>query len=600
MFIRKILSLFDARQRREAVVILFVMLVISALEAIGIGAIIPLMTALVEPAKIQQITWLHRLYLWAAPSSYNAFVVYLSLSLLALVLAKNLIIGLSYRRQYRFVFAIQNTLSNRLLSAYLGAPYQYFLGRNTAELLKNIQGEIPAFVSSVLIPALMLLSESVITVAVLGLLLVINAPLTLLIGTFLGLSLAAIFFLTRRRTDHFGKQRRDALSASFTLATKALSAVKDIKVLGREGVLAAEYHVANRRYSDAMAYQATIAAMPRLAIEVLAFIALISILMYTIVLHTAVVGALPLMALFAMAAIRLIPSFNRIFMSVLQLRYYTHTVNTIHNAFAEVGAVSGDTPLRGACPLVFADTIELRHITYTYPGAATAALKDVSLTISKGRAVGLVGPSGSGKTTLVDILLGLLEDHGGEIRIDGQVIDRANVGEWRSHVGYVPQQIYLADDTVAANIAFGIAPDRIDFDAVARAAEIASLSAFIDDLPEGLRTEIGERGVRLSGGQRQRIGIARALYHDPEVLIMDEATSALDGLTEYEITSDIERLSASKTLIVIAHRLTTVERCDVLYLLERGRITASGTYAQLVHSHPYFFKLAGRQQRTGA
>lgn len=596
MFIRKILSLFDARQRREAVVILFVMLVISVLEAIGIGAIIPLMTALVEPAKIQQIAWLHRLYLWAAPSSYDAFVVYLSLALLALVLAKNLIIGLSYRRQYRFVFDIQNTLSNRLLSAYLGAPYQYFLGRNTAELLKNIQGEIPAFVSSVLIPALMLLSESVITVAVLGLLLVINAPLTLLIGTFLSLSLAAIFFLTRRRTDHFGKQRRDALSASFTLATKALSAVKDIKVLGREGTLAAEYHVANRRYSDAMAYQATIAAMPRLAIEVLAFIALISILMYTIVLHTAVVGALPLMALFAMAAIRLIPSFNRIFIAIFQLRYYTHTVNVVHNAFEEVRGARPDMPLQASQPVVFARSIELRHVTYQYPGAAAPALRDVSLTVSKGKAIGLVGPSGSGKTTLVDILLGLLEGYEGEVRVDGTVINPLNIGAWRAHIGYVPQQIYLADDTIAANVAFGIAPDRIDFDAVARAAEIASLSPFIDSLPEGLRTEIGERGVRLSGGQRQRIGIARALYHNPEVLIMDEATSALDGLTEYEITSDIEHLSASKTLIVIAHRLTTVERCDQLYLLEQGRISASGTYGQLARSHSYFFRSPARGQ----
>lgn len=600
VFLKKLLSLFDARQKREAMLILLVMLVISVLEAIGIGAIIPLMTVLVEPGKIQRVAWLHRLYLWAAPSSYDTFVVYLSLAMLVLVLAKNLVIGLSYRRQYRFVFDIQNTLSNRLLTAYLSAPYEYFLRRNTAELLKNIQGEIPAFVTCIMIPALMLLSELVITVAVVGLLLAINATLTVLIGAFLSLSLAAIFFFTRRRTDYFGQQRKEALSASFMLATKALSAVKDIKVLGREDVLASEYRVANRRYSDAMAYQATISAMPRLAIEVLAFIALTTILLYTIMLHSAVVWALPLMALFAMAAIRLIPSFNRIFMSILQLRYYTHTVNVIHNAFKEVSTTRPHIPLRAARPLVFSDVIELKHITYRYPGADAPTLRDVSITIGKGKAIGLVGPSGAGKTTLVDILLGLLDGYEGEVRVDHEIIDCLNVGAWRSRIGYVPQQIYLADDTIAANIALGVAPEKIDLRAVVKAAEIARLSGFIDSLPEGLQTEIGERGIRLSGGQRQRIGIARALYHDPEVLVMDEATSALDGLTEFEITSDIEHLSVSKTLVVIAHRLTTVEHCDLLYLLERGRITASGTYGQLARSHPYFFKLAERQKRTGA
>ncbi|MHB1953616.1 MAG: ABC transporter ATP-binding protein [Sulfobacillus sp.] len=599
-YAKKILSLFDARQRREAVFIFFVMLLISVLEAVGIGAIIPLMTALVEPAKIERVPWLHDLYARMAPSSYDEFVVYLSLAMLVLVLAKNLVIGLSYRRQYRFVFEVQNTLSNRLLGAYLAAPYPYFLGRNTAELLKNIQAEIPAFVTNILIPALMLLSESVITIAVLGLLLAINATLTLLLGGFLGLSLSAIFLLTRRRTDRFGRQRKDALTASFRLAAKVLSAVKDIKVLGREEALAAEYRAASRRYSDAMAYQATISAMPRLAIEVLAFIALITILMYNVVRHVAVAGALPLMALFAMAAIRLIPSFNRLFMSVLTLRYYTHTVNVIHAAFEDVGEPPPATGKHPTAPLVFSDCIEVRRITYRYPGATKPALNDISLTVARGQTIGLVGPSGAGKTTLVDILLGLLEGYEGEVRVDGQVMDRSNVVAWRSRIGYVPQQIYLSDDTVVANIAFGVPTDRIDPAAVARAAEIASLSAFIQGLPDGLNTQIGERGIRLSGGQRQRIGIARALYHDPEILILDEATSALDGPTEQEITADIERLSASKTLIVIAHRLTTVERCDLLYLLERGRITASGSYGQLARSHTYFFGFSEREQRTGA
>lgn len=592
--LKKVLSLLDARQKRQVVVMGFNMLLISVLEAIGIGAIIPLMTVLAEPKRIQSIGWLRRIYQVLNPSSYSQFVVYLALAMLGLVLIKNLVIGLSYRRQYRFAFNVQKTISVRLLSAYLTAPYQYFLKRNTAELLKNIQGEIPIFVSFILIPGLMLVSEGVITVTVLGLLLMVNATLTIMISLFLTLSLALIFYVVRRRTDRIGLQRKESLSESYKIATKALSSVKDIKVLGQQQAMADEYEVASRRYSESMAYQTTLSAMPRLTVETLAFIALITILLYSVEARAGVGGALPLMALFAMAAVRLIPSFNRIFMSVLQLRYYTHTLNVIHHAFDEVRQISDRPRTVEVRPISFREKIELRGVTYSYPGSEEPTLRDVNLVIEKGKAIGLVGLSGSGKTTLVDILLGLLEDYSGEIRVDGRLIDRGAPVTWEHGIGYVPQQTYLADDSIAANVAFGVPPSDIDMEAVKRAIEVAQLSEFVSTLPNGLMTEIGERGIRFSGGQRQRLGIARALYHNPGVLVMDEATSALDGLTEWEITSAIERLSGSKTLIVIAHRLTTVERCDTLYLLEGGRITASGTYSQLAQHSAHFRKLTSK------
>ena len=600
MYFRKLLSLLDRQQKREATLILVVMLVISVLEAIGIGAVIPLMTALAEPKRIPQIPWLNRIYLWSAPSTYGEFVVYLSLGMLVLVLIKNFVIGLSYRRQYRFVYDVQNALSNRLLTAYLYAPYQYFLRRNTAELLKNVQAEIPAFSSWILIPGLMFLSEAVITLTILGLLLIINATLTIVIGAFLSTSLTAIFYLLRRRTDRFGRQRKEALSDSFRLATNALSAMKDIKVLGRQKALVDDYAAASRRYNDSMVYQATMSAMPRLTVEVLAFIAIVTILLYSVASHAAIGTALPLMALFAMAAMRLIPSFNRMFMSSIQLRYHTHTLDAIHNAFEEVRGNSEQEVIKASGPMAFRDRIEILDVNYSYPGRDGApAVADVSMVIEKGKSIGLVGPSGSGKTTLVDILLGLLDGYGGEIRVDGQLIGRENIGSWQRQIGYIPQQIYLADSTIAANIAFGVPPANIDLASVERAVEIAQLSEFVAALPQGLRTEIGERGIRLSGGQRQRIGIARALYHNPEVLVMDEATSALDGVTEREITRDIEQLSGSKTLIIIAHRLTTVERCDMLYLLEKGRITGSGTYSDLARNNAYFLKLFSKQRFGG-
>lgn len=600
MFLTKLLSLFDRRQKRQAVLILLIMMVISTLEAIGIGAVIPLMTALAEPKKIPEIPWLHRIYVWSAPSTYSEFVVFLSLSMLVLVLIKNLVIGLSYRRQYRFVYEVQNALSNRLLTAYLHAPYQYFLRRNTAELLKNIQAEIPAFSSWILIPGLMFLSESVITLTILALLLIINATLTIVIGVFLSASLTAIFYLLRRRTDRFGRQRRVALSDSFRLATNALSAMKDIKVLGRQKALLDDYAEASRRYNDSMVYQTTMSAMPRLTVEVLAFIALVTILLYSVASHTAIGTALPLMALFAMAAMRLVPSFNRIFMSSIQLRYHTHTLDAIHNAFEEVKGNSEKETIEVSGPMKFGDKIEIINVNYSYPRQDGApAVTDVSMVIEKGKSIGLVGPSGSGKTTLVDILLGLLDGYGGEIRVDGQLIGRGNIGSWQRQIGYIPQQIYLSDNTIAANIAFGVPLASIDLASVERAAEIAQLSEFVSTLPQGLGTEIGERGIRLSGGQRQRIGIARALYHNPEVLVMDEATSALDGVTEGEITRDIEQLSGSKTLIIIAHRLTTVERCDKVYLMERGKITGSGTYSDLARNNAYFLKLFSKQPVGG-
>ncbi|MHB8253928.1 MAG: ABC transporter ATP-binding protein [Acidiferrobacter sp.] len=438
----------------------------------------------------------------------------------------------------------------------------------------------------VLLPGLQLVSESVVSLAVLGLLMIVNAGLTLSVGGVLAVAFWLIFRATRARNERLGQERQQALTRMFRCAATGLSAIKDLTVLGRQSTLVAEHGEATRQYSEVSAAQLVTVHMPRLAVEGLAFAGLIGILLYSELILKQPQAAIPLMAMYAMAVFRLMPSFTKILNAAMSIRYNRATIRILAAALADIDEAER-AQLSGQ-PVSFDREIRLRGFSYSYPGGTSKALDAIDVRIAKGTTVGFVGPSGAGKSTLADVVLGLLSGDGEGVLVDGVPLNPQTVAAWRQLIGYVPQQIYLADDTIAANVAFGVARDQIDIGAVTRALETAQLAGFIAELPDGLETEIGESGVRLSGGQRQRLGIARALYHDPEILVLDEATSSLDGPTETEVTAAIARLAGQKTMIVIAHRLTTIACCDQVVLLEEGRITAAGLFVDLVQTYKFF------------
>ena len=571
-------------ERREAIRIFAWMVVTSGFEMLGVGVVLPVAMFLVDPRHIMAIPAVRVVEGFLGISSGRDFAVALALMLLLVIGAKAVVVSRGYRRQFGFLYRLQKDLADRLLAGYMAAPYAFHLERNSTDLLKNVRGEIPILTDGVLLPGLQLVSELVVSFAVFVLLMAVSPGLTLTIGVVLGAAFVIVFRATRARSERLGRARQDALALMFRHAAMGLSAIKDLTVLDRQDRLLSQHEQATRRYSEASAAQMVTAHMPRLAIEGLAFAGLIGILLYAEWILRQPQAAIPLMAMYAMAVFRLMPSLTKMLNAAMSIRFNRATIAIVAQALTEVAPAADDGVFAA---LSFSREITLRGFSYSYPGSGRQALAGVDLTIAKGSSVAFVGPSGAGKSTLADVLLGLLQGNG-DVLVDGEPLGLGAMKAWRRQIGYVPQQVYLADDTVAANVAFGVAEDEIDRKAVVRALKTAQLMHFVAELPDGIDTEVGDRGARLSGGQRQRLGIARALYHDPAILVLDEATSALDGPTEADLTAAITALAGHKTLIVIAHRLSTVACCDQVVLLEGGRVMARGAFAELARQHAFF------------
>lgn len=573
------------------------MITISCLEIAGIGAIFPLMVVMVDPDSVDRLPLAPEILRWLGPTSQVSLVLLIASGLLGLIVIKAVVTTLIYRWQFRFAYDIQKTLSTRLLRTYLFAPYSFHLNRNTAEMLKNIQSEIPALANGVLIPSLQILGESIVFLAIVIFLGAVNPALTIVMALVLAATIPTVLLLTRRQAERHAAQRRRAVGEMYRVASAGLSGFKDLKVLGRQNTFVKRYEESCQDYCQSNAHIMLMGQLPRLVLEVLIFVGLLAVLSYAVYTTGETKSALPLLALYAVAAARLLPSLNKIVSGVMQIRYYRSLLDMLPQILGNVGWATAPADNGLSLGLPFKRDIKISDLSYCYPGAAVKALDNVSLTIPKGKTIALVGPSGAGKTTLADVILGLLDSYQGRVLIDGVELSTANIRLWQNRVGYVPQNVYLADDTLLSNVAFGVPTEEIDLPAAQRAIEVAQLSDVVSSLPQKLETVIGERGIKLSGGQRQRIGIARALYREPEVLMMDEATSALDGLTEQEISQEIELLAGQRTIIIIAHRLSTIQKCDMIFVLEGGRLTGSGTYDELVSRNAFFTKVATAERQ---
>jgi ABC-type multidrug transport system fused ATPase/permease subunit len=467
-----------------------------------------------------------------------------------------------------------------LFENYLRQPYVFHLERNSAQLIRNAVTEVNQFTFNVFLPLLLLMTESFVLLGLSVLVIAVEPVGTAIVGTVLGLASWGFYGSTRARMKRRGVDRQIHEGLRLQHLQQGLGGAKEVKLFGREEDFLSQYREHNERSSRVTQYQVTLQLLPRLWLEVLAVTALALLVVTMLGQGRRMDEIVPALGLFAAVAFRVMPSANRALNAIQGLRYGSPVIEVLQQELAlPTEAPPPPDSRRGS--LALRDAIELDDVSFTYPTGATPSIQSLSMLVRRGETVGVTGPSGSGKSTLVDLVLGLLTPNNGTIAVDGADIQR-DMRRWQDQIGYVPQQVYLTDDTLRRNVAFGVRERDIDAAAVQRALGAAQLEEFVESLPAGVETLVGERGVRLSGGQRQRIGIARALYHDPNVLVLDEATSALDQVTEQGVMNAVMALHGSKTILIVAHRLSTVTRCDRLYRLEGGRLAASGRPDELL------------------
>jgi ABC-type multidrug transport system fused ATPase/permease subunit len=589
---RKLFTLFDRTERRRFWILTGVMLLVAASEIAGISAVLMLLNVLSAPGMIQTNGVLSSAYESLGFESPFKFQIALALTVMVVVMTGLAIKALGTYATIRFSTMRGYTISTRLLSAYLSQPYPWFLDRNSAELEKNVLVEVDGLVQRVILPSLRLVSNSLLVVAILAFLMLVDPLVTLFCGGVLGLGYGLIYLRFRGKLQRLGATMMDAFENRFLVAQEATGGIKDVKLMGLEATYVNSYSAAARTAAQSGATMGVMSELPRFVLEAITFGTMLALILLMLLKSGGnVTEIVPTLGVIAFSTMRLLPSLQQIYHSLVSIRGATTILDAIVSDFASTPARPLVEPGAGQV-LKLEKELELAQVSFAYAQSDRPTLRGVDLVIPARTTVGIVGGTGAGKTTLVDLILGLLSPDDGTMRVDGVDLGPGNLRSWQKTLGYVPQAIYLTDETIASNIAFGVPKDEIDMAAVERAARIAALHDFVlSELPQGYDTYVGERGVRLSGGQRQRIGIARALYRDPTLLIMDEATSALDNITERVVMEAVDRIRADKTIILIAHRLTTVKTCDTIFLMDRGRLLAQGSYDELLAGNEVFRRM---------
>lgn len=598
-FLFKLNDLLEKKERKDFFKVLFVDLAMGVFQAIGILSILPFMSMVLDPTVVESNEQLIYFYDLFNFSSLNMFMFTLGILVLLLLLVGNIISVLSIRLKTKFVWDLNYRISTSLLGKYLSLPYSYFLNHNSADLGKNILSETDQLTGGFLMAVLNIVEGGVIATVLFFMLIIVNPVMTLITLALLGSIYVLIYLIFSKKLKSAGKQRIEKNRARYKSVGEALGGIKFTKVLGKEEYFLENYSKHSREFFDLQSWFQVIGKTPKFIMEIVAFGGVLGLVLYFIYTDQMTNELIPLIGLFAFAGYRLMPALQSIYDSFTQFRFYRPVLNKIHYDMTEggLGDVEIDLKEGSAKKIKFKKDIHLEDVSFSYDGNRKKVLEDIDMEIDKDMSVGIVGTTGSGKTTLVDIILGLLTPTEGSIYVDGNKITKDNVRNWQANLGYVPQDIFLCDDSITKNIAFGYSDEEIDMVQVKRVAKMANISKFIEEeLPEGYDTVIGERGVRLSGGQRQRIGIARALYHNPEVLVFDEATSSLDNVTERSVLKAIESVSKLKTMIVIAHRLTTVKNCNIVYLIDKGRIIDKGKYEELEERNEKFKEMVGVQR----
>ncbi|MCH8539323.1 MAG: ABC transporter ATP-binding protein/permease [Opitutales bacterium] len=579
---RQIYDLLTPVERRRALILLGMILVMALLDMIGIASIMPFIAVLSNPEAVQDSPYLSWLFAFFGFSDPQMFLIFLGVVFLFFLISSLAFKALTMYALLSFSNMRSYSIACRLVEGYLHQPYEWFLNRHSGNLSKNILSEVDLAVKGAIVPSVQIVANVVVALAIITLLLLANPLLAGLVALGIGTLYGSFYVVIRMYLSRIGERRAKANALRFKLVQETFSAIKHIKLRGLEDLMGQRFILPARKFARAVALSQVLGKTPRYLFEAIAFGGILAITLALYLIEGNLQDRLSVLGLFAFAGYRLMPVFQQIFKDLTSLRFSGTALETLHKDIMEIKIKTKPKPEGPLDKITFQQEIRLENISYAYPGTDQTAIQNIALTIPYRSTIGLKGKTGSGKTTLINVILGLLHPpHTGTLYVDDQSLDTSNLRAWQKIIGYVPQDIVLVDDTVAANIAFGVPPKAIDQQAVKKAAEMARIHDFVaNELRDGYQTIIGERGIRLSGGQIQRLGIARALYHNPEVLIFDEATSALDQETETEVMKTIETLGGKKTIVLIAHRLQTLVKCEKIYRLDKGKLSEdSNIYA---------------------
>jgi ATP-binding cassette subfamily C protein len=584
--LRKAIYFLAAEQRRAWLGLVPLGVATAAMEAVGAAAVFALISLIDKPTELEAIPLVAALADVTVGWGFNPIISFAAL-VGCFYLAKNALRLFEVYSRERCAAASEASIATRLLHRYLTAPYVYHLRRNSAELIRNTTHSAATVSQVVLLSATAALSEALVVLGILAVVIHSAPTVALMTGAVVAATMVATLRLTQSAHTRWGGRTHRLNGAIMQSLQQSLGGVKEVKVLGREDFFTSAFARRRMELSAIQARRGVLAVAPRLLVETLFVCGVVAVI---IALHGSTQSELvPLLGLFAYAGLRILPSLHWIVYYQNNLRFGAAPLDEVHRDWLDLADFND--PEHTEDRLTFQDQISLQNVSYSYAGAQGIALEDVDLVIRRGESVGIVGETGAGKSTLVDLILGLLKPTRGSILVDGcDIADR--LSSWQRQIGYVPQSIYLMDDTICRNIAFGVEDADIDRERVAAAVRMAQIEEFIESLPAGLDTVVGERGVRMSGGQRQRVAVARALYNDPEVLVFDEATAALDSQTEHELTREIQSLQRKKTLVIIAHRLDTVRHCDRLIFLKQGRVIDVAPFDELRARNAAFRQLA--------
>lgn len=570
--IQQMRYIFDRGQKIQLVFLLFVVIFTTFVELVGVTALMPIIEVMMDPGCIRTTPYLNFIYQLFDFHSAVSFLIFLSAALIGIYWIKNILIALSYNLQYKFTFSNQKKIAYKMLECYLLQPYYFHLSNNSAELIRSINTDIVMMFQGIL-SMLQFLAEILVCLVLGGYLLFKDPQITLIIVAFL--LLFVIFFTKKFKSylSYIGEEDRKYAEGIVKWLQQSFGGLKETKIMHREKFFLDKFWGEYNQWADLEKNYRNLQMIPKPIMETLCITAIMLAIILKLLNGAEITSFLTTISAFAVAAFRLLPSFNRItgYVSVIIFNY--PAFEAAYNDLKKIEEVSGtgyDAIADEKNVLFMNECIRIKNLSYKYPAGEGFVLRNINVEIPKNKSVALIGPSGAGKTTLADLILGALEPTEGSVFIDG-VNAFEHLSAWQKNVGYIPQSIYLMDDTIRNNIIYGAETD-VDDERLMRAVEEAQLKEFIESLSEGLETEVGERGVRLSGGQRQRIGIARALYSNPQVLVLDEATSALDNDTEKAVMEAIDSLAGTKTLIIIAHRLSTVENCDIKYEVRDGKV----------------------------
>lgn len=572
--VKKLRYVFDRKDKIKLVGLAILMVIGSVLELLAVAVFNPFIEVLMQTSSIEDDSFLKLFFTHIHLNGIEQYLVVLSALIAVIYLVKNIYLSFLQNVILSFSYTTRMNLATRLLTTYMNEPYTFHLSKNIAEMQRCLQSDTSQFMS-LINSCLQLTVEMVTCLALAAYLFHTSHSITVVIGVLLLLCIGLFFMISKKVSSRLGRQNENYNAKLFQWINQSLGGIKELKILQREEYFIDSYKTNYKKLIWGARVNELIAALPKYIVETVAMVGLVfAIIIKLLFGHGALETFIPQIAVFAVAAFRLLPSVGRVNAYINSIMYNKASLDMIYDDLKEIDSepVQEIEWQEKKEKWIFTKGVTVEHVSYHYPDSDVEVLHDISLEIPKGKTVALIGPSGAGKTTLADIILGLLPPVSGVVRMDQHNVYE-NLRSWREKLGYIPQSIYLSDDTIRNNVAFGIYEAQIDDNAIWKALEKAQLKEFVQGLENGLDTYVGDRGVRLSGGQRQRIGIARALYHDPEILVLDEATSALDSSTEQAVMESIESLQGLKTMIIIAHRLTTIKNADLVYEVSGGNIT---------------------------